>query len=396
MVNQQQRIAVVGGGLGGAVAGAMLQRAGFRVDVFEQADGFSRIGAGIHVGPNVMKVFRRIGLEAQLSALGSHPDFWFSRDGETGDYAARIPLGEYAVKEYGASYVTVHRADMHALELTALQPGSLRFGKRLSGVEERDNDVLLSFADGTHAEADIVVGADGINSKLREALLGEEKPTYSGWVGHRSLIRGAKVREYAARSGLAFEDCVKWWADDRHLMVYYTTCSRDEYYYVSGAPHPEWDIQGAFVPSSREEMREAFGHFHPAVAGLIELSEEVTKWPLLTRSPLPVWSRGRIVLLGDACHPMKPHMAQGAGMAIEDAAMLSRCLVETGLGDHATGFALYEANRRDRASRVQAVSNANTFLRTQEDPAWVYGYDVLTEPLREPMTATRVQANANA
>lgn len=386
-MHQQQRIAVIGGGLGGAVAGALLQRAGFATTVFEQAESFSRIGAGIHVGPNVMKVFRRLDLEEQLSAMGSHPEFWFSRDGETGDYLARIPLGNYAVEEYGAAYVTVHRGDMHALELTALEPGSLRLGKKLSSVEQRERDVLLSFEDGTTEAADIAVGADGINSKLREVLLGAEKPLYSGWVGHRSLIRGEELRALAAREGFDFEDCVKWWSSDRHMMVYYTTAARDEYYYVTGAPHPAWDFQGAFVPSSREEMREAFGHYHPAVRALIDLSEEVTKWPLLTRSPLPVWSRGRVVLLGDACHPMKPHMAQGAGMAIEDAAMLTRCLAETGLGDYGTAFALYEVNRRDRASRVQSVSNANTFLRQQEDPAWVYGYDVFAEALRESVAA---------
>ncbi len=386
-MGQQQRIAVVGGGLGGAVAAALLQQAGFHVNTYEQADSFGRIGAGIHVGPNVMKVFRRLGLDEQMSALGSHPAFWFSRDGVSGEYVARIPLGDYAVREYGAPYLTVHRADMHALELTALQPDTLHFGKRLSGVTERDDDVMLSFEDGTTAQADIVIGADGINSRLREALLGAEKPVYSGWVGHRALIRGDRLRDHAGTTGLDFEDCVKWWAADRHLMVYYTTSARDEYYYVSGAPHPEWDFQGAFVPSSPDEMREAFGHFHPTVRALIDMSDEVTKWPLLTRTPLPVWSRGRIVLLGDACHPMKPHMAQGAGMAIEDAAMLARCVSETGLGDYPAAFRLYEANRRERASRVQAVSNANTFLRTQEDPAWVYGYDVFAEPLREAAAA---------
>lgn len=386
-MERQKRIAVVGAGLGGAVAAAMLQKAGFITTVFEQADSFARLGAGIHVGPNVMKIFRRLGLEEQLSAMGSHPDFWFSRDGTTGDYLARIPLGDHAVKEYGAPYVTVHRGDLHALELTALEPGSIRYGKRLSSVTDRGEDILLTFEDGLAEAFDIVVGADGINSKLRETLLGAERPLYSGWVGHRALIKGDRVRELAAREGFDFEDCVKWWSADRHMMVYYTTAARDEYYYVTGAPHAAWDFQGSFVPSSQDEMREAFGHFHPAVRALIDMSEDVTKWPLLTRSPLPVWSQGRIVLLGDACHPMKPHMAQGAGMAIEDGAMLSRCLSETGLADHTAAFALYEANRRDRASRVQAVSNANTFLRQQEDPAWVYGYDVFAEPLRDRIAA---------
>lgn len=381
-MRRPQKIAVIGAGLGGAAAGALLQQAGFAVDVYEQAESFSRLGAGIHVGPNVMKVFRRLGLEDALSAMGSHPDHWFSRDGETGDYLARIKLGAFAVKEYGAPYLTVHRGDMHALEMSTLAPGSVHFGKHLTTVEDRDDDVLLRFADGTTATADIAIGADGINSKLRETLLGQEVPNYSGWVGHRALIRAERLP-----AGFVFEDCVKWWSADRHMMVYFTTESRDEYYFVSGVPHPPWAFVGSSVRSDREELHEAFASYCPLIHALIDSAEDVSKWPLLNRSPLPLWSKGRLVLLGDACHPMKPHMAQGAGMAIEDAAMLTRCLQQTGLSGYRTAFALYEASRKGRATRVQSVSNANTFLRTQEDPAWVYGYDVFTDPLREPAEA---------
>ncbi len=378
-----QKIAVVGAGLGGAAAAALLQQAGFDVDVYEQAPEFSRLGAGIHVGPNVMKVFRRLGIEKQLEAMGSAPDFWFSRDGLTGDYMSRIPLGDFAKKEYGAAYVTVHRGDMHLLQMGTLKPGSVHFGKRLESIHDSGDDVKLTFSDGTETRADIVIGADGINSRIREELLGVEAPNYSGWVAHRALIRGEQLKKY----DLTFEDCVKWWTEDRHMMVYFTTDKRDEYYYVTGVPHPAWDFQEAFIDSSREEMFEAFQGYHPTVQALIECTETVTKWPLRNRNPLPLWSRGRLVLLGDACHPMKPHMAQGAGMAIEDAAMLTRCLQETGLTGYQTAFSLYEANRKDRATRVQAVSNANTFLRTQEDPAWVFGYDVYEHPLSTGLAA---------
>ena len=372
-----QKIAIVGAGLGGAAAATLLQKAGFQVDVYEQAPEFSRIGAGIHMGPNIMKIFRRMGIEQQLSDMGSHPDFWFSRDGASGDYLSRIPLGEHARKEYGAAYITVHRADLHALQMSTIAAGTMHFNKCLIRIEETENLVRLHFNDGTSTEADIVIGADGINSKIREELLGAEKPLYSGWVAHRALIRGEALAKY----NFDFENCVKWWSEDRHMMVYHTTAKRDEYYYVTGVPHPAWDFQGSFIDSSREEMSEAFKGYHPTGQALIESSESVTKWPLLNRNPLPLWSRGRMVLLGDACHPMKPHMAQGAGMAIEDAAMLTRCLQETGLTDYQTAFQLYEANRKDRASRVQAVSNANTWLRTQEDPAWVYGYDIYSHSL---------------
>lgn len=379
----QQKIAIVGAGLGGAAAAKLLQKAGFQVDVYEQAPAFSRIGAGIHMGPNIMKIFRRMGIEQQLSEMGSHPDFWFSRDGASGDYLSRIPLGEFARKEYGAAYITVHRGDLHALQMSTIAPGTTHFNKCLTRLEETDTHVNLFFSDGTRTQADIVIGADGINSKIREELLGAEKPLYSGWVAHRALIRSEDLTRY----NLNFENCVKWWSEDRHMMVYHTTAKRDEYYYVTGVPHAAWDFQGNFVDSSREEMFDAFQGYNPTVQALIHSSESVTKWPLLNRNPLPLWSRGRLVLLGDACHPMKPHMAQGAGMAIEDAAMLTRCLEETGLSDYRTAFNLYEANRKDRASRVQAVSNANTWLRTQEDPAWVYGYDIYSHALESEVVA---------
>jgi len=378
-----KKIAIVGAGLGGAAAATLLQQAGFDVDVYEQAPAFSRLGAGIHMGPNVMKIFRRMGIEKQLELMGSHPDFWFSRDA-SGEYLSRIKLGDFARKEYDAAYITVHRGDLHALQMSTLKPGSVHFNKQLMQVEDTGSDVVLSFADGTQARADIVVGADGINSQIREHLLGAEAPTYSGWVGHRALIPGEKLKAF----DFDFEACVKWWSEDRHLMVYYTTGKRDEYYFVSGVPQAEWEGGNAsFIDSSKDAMYDAFKGYHPTVQALIASSESITKWPLLNRKPLPVWSKGRMVLLGDACHPMKPHMAQGAAMAIEDGAMLARCLQETGVDDFATAFDLYEANRKERASRVQAVSNANTWLRTQEDPAWVFGYDLYGHDLKTESAA---------
>ncbi|WP_459616272.1 FAD-dependent monooxygenase [Bordetella sp. 2513F-2] len=372
------RIAIVGAGLGGTAAAALMARAGFDVRLYEQAPAFSRLGAGIHVGPNVMKILRRIGIEDALNQQGSHPDAWYSRDWQTGDILARIPLGDYAVSHYGASYLTVHRGDFHALLTAALPAGMLQFGKRLSGVEDRGDVVALRFDDGTTAEADIVIGADGVNSRLREHLLGPEPPKYTGYVGHRAVFPTP-----LDSGSLPFDMCVKWWSDDRHMMVYYVTSKRDEIYYVTGVPEDSWDLSNSWVPSSKEEMREAFAGWHPTVQALIENTTEVSKWPLLERDPLPLWSRGRIVLLGDACHPMKPHMAQGAAMAIEDAAMLARVFQQVGLDDHALAFRLYEDNRAERAGRVQRVSHDNTWLRTNEDPDWCFGYDVFEVPLVE-------------
>ncbi|PZO66791.1 MAG: 6-hydroxynicotinate 3-monooxygenase [Paracoccus denitrificans] len=372
-------IAVIGAGLGGAAAAALLINAGFSVHSFEQAPEFTRLGAGIHIGPNVMKIFREIGLEDRLSSIGAHPDYWYSRDGRTGDYLSRIELGDFALREYGAPYITIHRGDMHAEQIEALPPESLHFDHRLTDLEERESDVLLTFANGRQVAARLVIGADGINSMIREKLLGVEKPRFSGWIGHRALVDMDKLRA----TGLEYERCVKWWWEQsRHIMAYATKADGSEYYYVTGVPVDGWNHDAGFVDSSREEMEAIFGdNAHPMVRGLIDATTEVTKWPFWNRDPMSLWSRGRLCLLGDACHPMRPHMAQGACMAIEDAAILSRCLTQTGLGDYRTAFDIYENTRRDRATKVQTISNANTWLKQPEDPAWVYAYDPIHAPL---------------
>ncbi|MGN3962986.1 FAD-dependent monooxygenase [Burkholderia gladioli] len=375
---KQPRIAIVGAGLGGTAAAALLQRSGYDVRLYEQAPSFSRLGAGIHLGPNVMKIMRRIGCEDALNAMGSHPDFWYSRDGITAEVMSQIPLGDFALKTYGASYLTVHRGDFHALMTQAVAPGTIAFGRKLTAIEDTGSEVRLSFDDGTVETADIAIGADGVNSRLREHLLGAEPPRYTGYVAHRAVFPASLL------DNKPYDMCVKWWSGDRHMMVYYVTEKRGEYYYVTGVPQAEWPAGVSMVDSSREEMREAFDGFHPDIQHLIDVSPSITKWPLLERDPLPLWSRGRLVLLGDACHPMKPHMAQGAAMAIEDAAMLARCLDEVGIADYANAFALYEANRAARASKVQLVSHNNTWLRTNEDPAWVFAYDVFGVPLEAP------------
>ncbi|MEP3295806.1 MAG: FAD-dependent monooxygenase [Litoreibacter sp.] len=371
-------IAIIGAGLGGAAAMALLHKAGFKAHTFEQAPVFDRLGAGIHIGPNVMKIFRELGLEDTLCNIGAHPDYWFSRDGNTGDYRSKIELGDFAKSEYGAAYVTIHRGDMHATQISALPQDYLHYDHCLTQLEERENDVKLTFANGNIVYAKLVVGADGINSKIREELLGVEKPRFSGWVGHRCLVDMNKL----AASGLDFETCTKWWWDrSKHIMAYATKNDESEYYYVTGVPDEPWEHDTTWVESSRDEMNATFGGSHPVVNALIDATTSVTKWPFWNRDPLSLWSQGRLCLLGDACHPMRPHMAQGAGMAIEDAAVLARCLSATGIEDYTSAFGIYENTRRERATTVQTVSNKNTWLKNPEDPAWVYGYNPLTVPL---------------
>lgn len=376
-------IAIAGAGIGGLVAGLALLQRGHDVHIYEQAPGFDRQGAGIQLGANVLKVMRHLGLEEKVEAMGFKPDAWISYNGTDGALLADIPLNRRR-DDFGAAYVTIHRGDFHRVLVDAFPAERLHFGHRVSGIEQDGEGVTLSFAGAEPVRARLLIGADGVNSAVREAILGVERPLYTGYVGHRAIFPTARFRE----SGFEFLGNEKWWTSDRHFVVYFLDEAGEEMYFVTGAPEPSWDHEASFVECGKDELKAVFADYHPKVQAMIEAAETISKWPLLTRPPLDLWSEGRVVLLGDACHPMKPHMAQGAAMAIEDAAMLDRCLAQAGgVEAFAQGFALYEANRRERASRVQATSNANTWLRAPEEPDWVYAYDVFTVPLQQPETA---------
>ena len=368
------RIAIIGAGLGGLAAAALLQKAGYDARVYEQAPTVARLGAGIHLGPNVARVLREIGIEPELRRIGSTPDRWANRLADSGEMSFDLVLGPSAETRYGAPYLILHRGDFHALLCGAVRPDSIEWGKRLVDVDAGGARVRLGFEDGSHAEADWIIGADGVNSRIREILLGPEPPKYTGFVAHRSIFP-------ASRIDFPLDDCTKWWAGDRHIVVYFLSSRHDELYFVTGVPRATWPEGVPWLPGDYDELRASFRGFEPKVQAILNASTDMTTWPLLERAPLPLWSRGRIVLLGDACHPMKPHMGQGAAMAIEDAAMLVRCLKTRGGGDLGAVFKLYEANRIARTSRVQHVSHDGEWLRQPSDPFWVFGYDVFNEPL---------------
>jgi 6-hydroxynicotinate 3-monooxygenase len=371
------RIAIVGAGVGGAVAGKLLQDGGYNVELYEQAPAVSRMGAGIHLGPNALRVLDRIEVGQYVANHGVQPDAWVSRRLETGETLFRLPLGPTAIARYGAPYVTIHRGDLHMALSGALDPKILHFGKQLTDLRTAGGQMELRFANGTYATADLVIGADGLNSRVREILLGVEPPIHTGVSGHRTTIPIERLK------GIEIADLTKWFGSDRYTLVYFLTDSRHELYVVTGVPERTWESETSWVESSPAEMREALRSACVELQRIIaEVDGPVSKWGFFTREPLPFWSQGPVVLIGDACHPMKPTMAQGACMAMEDAAMLVRCLVEA--DDLATALRLYEANRKERTHKVQTISGYNTWLRTPMDPAWAFAYDPFSVPLLEP------------
>jgi len=378
----QLSIAIVGAGMGGLTAAAALGRTGARVDVFEQATRFARIGAGIQMLPNSMKVLRGIGVDEKLRAFAFAPRSHLNRVWDTGEVIIDLPMPE---DRYGAPYLCMHRGDLHEALLSVVDAGSIHLNKRLVDLEQGGGRVTLRFEDGTRHVADAVIGADGLHSVVRGLILGPESPSFSGRVAYRGVFPARLIK------GPGVSDSrTKWWGPDRHIVIYYTKASRDEVYFVTSVPEPadwltpeSWSAKGDV-----SELRAAFEGFHPEVREVLAACPECHKWAILDRDPLPRWSKGRVVLLGDACHPMTPYMAQGAATAMEDAAVLARCIEAA--EDFEAAFELYKAHRKPRTSRVQAISSANTWMRSPsaDDPAWLYGYDAWRAPLEQPAPAS--------
>ncbi|MGM4903426.1 FAD-dependent monooxygenase [Tardiphaga sp. 866_E4_N2_1] len=382
-MQRSTRIAIVGAGLGGMTTAGLLQRAGFTVAVYEQADAFSRIGAGIHLSANVMIVMRRLGIERKLVDIGLTPDAFVSRQWDSGDVLFELKLGAEGELRFGAPYINVHRGDLHAVLESALEPATISFGHKLTGLEETLSGVKLTFANGSVAEADIVIGADGVNSRVREFLLGPDPARFSGHIAHRAVYPAALLK------GLPIRPCSKWWGPKRHILVYYMTQAREEVYVVSSVPAQSWDSEASFRAGDRDAFIAAFDGFHPELRQVVSAAPTVTEWPIFDREPVASWSRGRLVLLGDASHPLRPYMASGAAMAIEDGAVLARCIADHGTDDPSDAFAWYVANRLPRIQKVHRISEENTWLRGPTETDWLYSYDACAVELLSPAVAPR-------
>jgi 6-hydroxynicotinate 3-monooxygenase len=369
------RIAIVGAGMGGLATAAALRRVGIEVAVYEQATQFARIGAGIQIGCNAMKVLRELGLERRLRAQSFYPRSWNNRDWRTGEIKFDMIFGESAERKFGAPYLLAHRGDLHAALATAVPAECVKLGHKLVGLDEVGDSVRLSFANGATALADAVVGADGVHSLVREILFGTSPVNFTGRIAYRTTYPAALL------GGERIDDCTKWWGEDRHIVIYYVKPDRSEVYFVTSQPEPEFRIESWSAKGDVRQLRAAFKGFDPRVENVLAACPDVHKWAIVDRDALPRWAERNVTLLGDACHPMMPYMAQGAAMAIEDAAVLSRCLEGVEPDGVANAFRRFEASRRDRTSRVQETSRTNTWLKEKTDTDWVYAYDAWTVPL---------------
>ncbi len=372
-------VAIVGAGMGGLASAAALRKAGIDVTVYEQARQFTRLGAGIQIGCNAMHVMRGLGLEERLRADAFYPSSWSNRDWRTGEVMFDIVFGQPAEDKYGAPYLLAHRGDLHAALVSAVPAEVIRLDHRLVGLDQTAEGVRLSFANGATAEADLVIGADGVNSVVRSALFTDAAPRFTGRIAYRTVYPAARL------GGFEIGNCTKWWGEDRHIVIYPVKPDRSEIYFVTSQPEPGFEIESWSATGDVDVLCAAFEGFHPEVQRVLAASPDVHKRPLVDREPLDKWVAGKAVLLGDACHPMTPYMAQGAAMSIEDAAILSRCLVAVGADTDRDGIAdalrRYEATRQPRTSRAQLTSRANSWGKGVTDTDWVYSYNAWTAPL---------------
>jgi len=368
-------IAIIGAGMGGLASAAALRRVGIEVTVYEQAAQFSRLGAGIQIGCNAMKVLRELGLESKLRQQSFYPRSWNNKDWRTGEVKFDMVFGEAAERKFGAPYLLAHRGDLHAALASAVPVECVRLGHRLVGLDETNDGVRLTFADGTTAVADAVTGADGIHSTVKDVLFGTSPLNYTGRIAYRTTFPAALL------NGHIIDDCTKWWGEDRHIVIYYVKPDRSEVYFVTSQPQPDFRIESWSAKGDVQELRSAFEGFDRQVENVLAACPDVHKWALVDRDSLDRWTDGNVTLLGDACHPMTPYMAQGAAMAMEDAAVLSRCLEGVERDGVASAFRRFEASRKDRTTRVQQTSRANTWLKDKTDTDWVYAYDAWTVPL---------------
>ena len=357
------KIAIIGGGIGGLSAALHLLRAGFDVQVYEQSPRIGEIGAGIQISPNASRLLIRLGLKPAMDKVGVLPQAVHQRRWDDGRTLQRAPVGREVEETFGAPYYHFHRGDLAELLGAAVPSECVHLGHRLVNLEEKDERVVARFDNGAIAEADMLVGADGIRSTVHALTFGSEKARFTGCVAWRGLVPAERVRhldiEVASHN---------WMGPDGHVVHYWVGGGRFMNV-VCVTEHGDWTEEGWTTPGRVADVAARYADWHPTVRGLIAAFPETFVWALHDRTELARWTKGRITLLGDACHPMLPFMAQGAAQSIEDGAALAS-LLKAMPGDVPQALRRYEEIRKPRATRLQQASaNNRTRFHLPDGPA---------------------------
>lgn len=384
------RVLIAGAGIGGLTAALALRQAGFDVHVYEQARVLREVGAGLALGANAVRVLHRLGLAEALRTVGVRSDSWDLCDWQSGAVLGRVPLADAGEIRWGAPFYNVHRADLHNALRAAVGDQYITLGASCVSVEQHGAEVAIGFADGRHATGDLLIGADGIHSVVREYVAGPDQPTWWPQIAWRGLAPGAIGHQ------VELEMRQHLYLGPRMMFVAYYVSSGRLVNWVGCTPSDGWREESWSARGDRDEALAVFEGWHPQVRTLIAGTEQVFKWALCDRPSLETWTRDRVTLLGDAAHPMLPFMGQGAAQSIEDGLALACCLAAD-RDDPQRAIGTYAARRRERATALQAASRdagrqdqlsdtaevaaRNTEMReSPEAPLarydWVWGYDV--------------------
>jgi salicylate hydroxylase len=388
-----RRIAIVGAGLGGLAATVALRQQGFEVQVYEQSPELAEFGAGINISPNSVKFFQAVGLLDRFKAAASEPMGLTWRNWNTGEIRYKLLFGDFE-RRYGGKYFVIHRSDLHRLLSESVPQANILLGKRCRLIESRNDSVGIVFEGGGSAEADIVIGCDGIRSAVRACLFGGEGPHYAGTMCWRALAPTAALpKNY-------HDHYVNQWSGDGGFVISYRIRQDSLISFVCVRPQPGWTEQSWSVPSNVDEMLAAFPNVGQKLRTMMAAVTSCSKWGQFTGEHAPHWTQGRVTLLGDAAHAMLATFGQGANMAFEDAYVLGQWLKSSADNPQAA-LAGYEASRKPRATRVQQLSRTevgfkkvhSNWDRLRREYAfvtrhgsttsgvyrWIFGYDPVSQ-----------------
>lgn len=390
-----KKILIAGAGIGGLTAASCLMKAGYAVEVYEQAPELSEIGAGIQLSANAMHVLNDLGLGEAIAKSAVRPGAYVFRLHDTGEILGQFPLAEEHERLNGAPYNQLHRADLHELlaaKAKEFDNNVVRLNRRVVGFEETGGGVKLFFEDGSHAEGDLLLGADGVKSAVRAQIAGPDHAVYTGDAAWRLTLPSDRLPEKIMEQVMSV-----WMGPGAHVVCYYLRGGA-LLNFVGLVETEEISEESWTAKFPWEKLKADFAGWHPSIQTVIDRSDRNAcfRWSLYYRPPIVAWSTGRATLLGDAVHATLPYLAQGACMAIEDAAVLTRALQSTDAV--AEALRLYERNRIERTSRIVRGSDAQRTLFHLRDQkklrqefatrdqgadrnAWLYSYNPLTVKL---------------
>ena len=343
------KVVIVGGGIGGLFAANALIAHGLQVSVYEQAPALGEVGAGVFVTPNAVRQLERVG-------LGAAVERWGARVG-TGSHYLRhdgTPIAPVQVTDASGwnAVFGMHRADFVNLLAAKLPDGVVHTGYRAVGFEQDEGSARVTFANGASAEAHVVVAADGIHSALQAHVVPPSRPVFHGKISYRGLVSAERL------PGWPMDRWLMWAGPSKHFLVF-PVRHGTMVNYVGFVPTDEEMKESWSAPGDPQELRQAFDGWDPRIGDVLAQVDHTFRWALYDREPLPTWSHGRLTLLGDAAHPMLPHLGQGANQSVEDGMALATLLAQTDAARAPAALQVYERLRRERVAEIQHGARVN-------------------------------------